>query len=203
MKKMLLACLPFFIMLGTIFFQSQNIKRLKKERDRYRTNTETMLQDIDRYKTKDSLNAVSVGVLQLSLDEYTKYRSEDLKVIESLKTANRKLENVTTAQLQTINELKGTFRDSLVYLPGDTVVKILRCMDIIQPWYELHGCVDDKGQFTGTYVNRESLIIAATTKYRRFLGFLWYTNKVKNRKVDVVSKNPATHIIEIEYVEMK
>ena len=203
MKKMLLACLPFLIMLGTIFFLSQNIKQLKKERDKYRTNTETMLQDIDMYKTKDSLNAVSVGVLQLSLDEYAKYRAEDLKLIESLKTNNRKLSNVTTSQMETINELKGMFRDSLAYMQGDTIVKLLRCIDIIQPWYELHGCQDEEGQFAGIHINRESLVIASTTKYKRFLGFLWYTNKVKNRKIDVVSKNPATKIIEIEYVELK
>lgn len=203
MKKVLLACLPFLIMLGTIFFLSQNIKQLKKERDRYRSNTEAMLQDIDRYKTKDSFNAVSLGVLQLSLSEYTKYRYDDLKLIESLRTNNRKLENVTTAQLETINELKGTFRDSLAYMQGDTIVKLLRCIDIVQPWYELHGCQDEEGQFAGIHINRESLVIAATTKYKRFLGFLWYTNKVKNRKVDVVSKNPATKIIEFEYIELK
>lgn len=188
---------------AALWVQHAKIKRLTDERDKYRTNTETLLQDVDRYQTKDSLNAVTVGVLQLKVSEFEKYRADDAALIKTLQTKNRDLQNVTTAQLQTINELRGTVRDSIVYLPGDTVTTVLRCVDIAEPWFELHGCATPAGEFKGTFVNRDSILIAATVKYKRFLGFLWKTRKVKNRKIDAVSKNPNTEILGIEYVEIE
>ena len=188
---------------AALWVQHAKIKRLTDERDKYRSNTEALLADVERYQTKDSLNAVTVGVLQLKLSEFEKYRADDAALIKTLQTKNRDLQAVTTAQLQTINELRGTVRDSIVYLPGDTVTTVLRCVDIVEPWFQLHGCATPDGQFTGTHINRDSLLIAETVQYKRWLGFLWKTNKIKNRQIDVVSKNPNTEILGVEYIEIE
>lgn len=203
MKKYLIWAAIILAVAAALWVQHAKIKRLTDERDKYRTNTETLLQDVERYQTKDSLNAVTVGVLKLKISEFEKYRADDAALIKSLRAKNRDLQNVTTAQLQTINELRGTVRDSIVYLPGGTVTTVLRCVDITDPWFELHGCATPAGEFKGTFVNRDSILIAATVKYKRFLGFLWKTRKVKNRKIDAVSKNPNTEILGIEYVEIE
>lgn len=187
----------------TIWVQRSRINQLTGERDKYRTNTETLLQDVSRYQTKDSLNAAKVGVLELKLSEFEKYRASDAELIKTLQTKNRELERVTTTQMETINELRATVRDSVVYLPGDTVTTILRCVDIVEPWFELHGCATPDGQFTGTHINRDSLLIAETVQYKRFWGFLWKTKKIKNREIDVVSKNPATKILGVEFVTIE
>jgi hypothetical protein len=203
MKKYLILAAIILAVAAALWVQHAKIKRLTDERDKYRSNTEALLADVERYQTKDSLNAVTVGVLQLKLSEFEKYRADDAALIKTLQTKNRDLQAVTTAQLQTINELRGTVRDSIVYLPGDTVTTVLRCVDITDPWFELHGCATPAGEFTGTFVNRDSLLIAATVKYKRFLGFLWKTRKVKNRKIDAVSKNPNTEILGVEYIEIE
>lgn len=203
MKKYLILAAIVLAVAAALWVQHAKIKRLTDERDKYRSNTEVLLADVERYQTKDSLNAVTVGVLQLKLSEFEKYRADDAALIKTLQTKNRDLQAVTTAQLQTINELRGTVRDSIVYLPGDTVTTVLRCVDITDPWFELHGCATPAGDFTGTFVNRDSLLIAATVKYKRFLGFLWKTRKVRNRKIDAVSKNPNTEILGIEYIEIE
>lgn len=187
----------------TIWVQHSRINQLTGERDKYRTNTETLLQDVRTYQTKDSLNAAKVGVLELKLSEFEKYRASDAELIKTLQTKNRELERVTTTQMETINELRATVRDSVVYLPGDTVTTVLRCVDIVEPWFELHGCATPDGQFTGTHINRDSLLIAETVQYKRFLGFLWKTKKIKNREIDVVSKNPATKILGVEFVTIE
>lgn len=49
--------------------QQSRIKSLTAERDKYRSNTETLLQDVRTYQTKDSLNAAKVGNLELKLSE--------------------------------------------------------------------------------------------------------------------------------------
>lgn len=187
----------------TIWVQRSRINTLTGERDKYRTNTETLLQEVSRYQTKDSLNAAKVGVLELKLSEFEKYRASDAELIKTLQTKNRELERVTTTQMETINELRATVRDSVVYLPGDTVTTVLRCVDIVEPWFELHGCATPDGQFTGTHINRDSLLIVETVQYKRFWGFLWKTRKIKNREIDVVSKNPATRILGVEFVTIE
>ena len=187
----------------TIWVQRSRINTLTGERDKYRTNTETLLQDVSRYQTKDSLNAAKVGVLELKLSEFEKYRASDAELIKTLQTKNRELERVTTTQMETINELRATVRDSVVYLPGDTVTTVLRCVDIVEPYFELHGCATPDGQFTGTHINRDSLLIVETVQYKRWLGFLWKTKKIKNRQIDVVSKNPATKILGVEFVTIE
>ena len=187
----------------TIWVQRSRINQLTGERDKYRTNTETLLQDVSRYQTKDSLNAAKVGVLELKLSEFEKYRASDAELIKTLQTKNRELERVTTTQMETINELRATVRDSVVYLLGDTVTTVLRCVDIVEPYFELHGCATPDGQFTGTHINRDSLLIVETVQYKRFWGFLWKTKKIKNREIDVVSKNPATKILGVEFVTIE
>jgi hypothetical protein len=187
----------------TIWVQRSRINTLTGERDKYRTNTETLLQEVSRYQTKDSLNAAKVGVLELKLSEFEKYRASDAELIKTLQTKNRELERVTTTQMETINELRATVRDSVVYLPGDTVTTVLRCVDIVEPYFELHGCATPDGQFTGTHINRDSLLIVETVQYKRWLGFLWKTKKIKNREIDVISRNPHTKIMGVEYIEIE
>ena len=203
MKKILIYTAIIGAIAAVLYGQYARIKSLTAERDKYRSNTETLLQNVEQYKTKDSLNAATVGALRLTLSEYQKYRADDAALIKRLQTKNRDLQAVTTAQLETINELRGTVRDSVVYLPGDTVTTVLRCVDIVEPWFELHGCAHPDNTFTGVHINRDSLLIAATVKYKRLLGFLWKTRKVKSRKIDAVSKNPATHILRVEYIEIE
>lgn len=201
MKKYLILAAIILAVAAAFWVQHVKIERLTEERDRYRSNTEILLQDVVTYQTKDSLNAAKVGVLELKLSEFEKYRTSDAELIKTLQTKNRDLEAVTTAQKETIIELRGTVRDSIVYLPGDTVV--LRCVDISDPWFSLKGCTTPDGEFAGTFINRDSILIAATVQYRRFLGFLWKTKKIKNREIDIISRNPHTKIIGIEYIEIE
>lgn len=203
MKKYLILAAIIMAVAVAFWVQQSRIKSLTAERDKYRSNTETLLQDVETYKTKDSLNAAKVGVLELKLSEFERYRASDAELIKNLQTKNRELERVTTTQMETINELRATVRDSVVYLLGDTVTTVLRCVDIVEPYFELHGCATPDGQFTGTHINRDSLLIVETVQYKRWLGFLWKTNKIKNREIDVISRNPHTKIMGVEYIEIE
>lgn len=186
----------------TIWVQRSRINQLTGERDKYRTNTETLLQDVSRYQTKDSLNAAKVGVLELKLSEFEKYRASDAELIKTLQTKNRELERVTTTQMETINELRATVRDSVVYLPGDTVTTVLRCIEYSDKWVDFDGCIKNN-TFSGKIITRDSLIITETVQYKRWLGFLWKTKRIKNREFDIVSKNPHTKITGFEVITIE
>lgn len=187
---------------ATIWVQRTKIEKLTDERNRYRGNTETLLQDVETYKTKDSLNAAKVGVLELKLSEFERYRASDTELIKTLQTKNRELERVTTTQMETINELRATVRDSVVYLPGDTVTTVLRCIEYSDKWVDFDGCIKNN-TFSGKIITRDSLLITETVQYKRWLGFLWKTKRIKNREFDIVSKNPHTKITGFEVITIE
>lgn len=204
MKKYLIwaAIAMIVAAVATIWVQRTKIEKLTDERNRYRGNTETLLQDVETYKTKDSLNAAKVGVLELKLSEFERYRASDAELIKTLQTKNRELERVTTTQMETINELRATVRDSVVYLPGDTVTTVLRCIEYSDKWVDFDGCIKNN-TFSGKIITRDSLLITETVQYKRWLGFLWKTKRIKNREFDIVSKNPHTKITGFEVITIE
>lgn len=207
MKKYIYLIIAFAVLLAVIGWQSMSLKKAKEERDIYKNNSTTLLNDVTAYKTKDSLNAVQVGELSLRISEFKKYRSEDAELIKSLQTKNRDLQGVSKAQLQTIYKLKGQVRDSIIYVKGDTETIIrtdtLKCLTIKDKWFDLNGCIDKQNAFNGNFESRDSLIYVETVKYKRFLGFLWKTSKIKDRKQDIVSKNPHTKIVGAEFITIR
>lgn len=202
MKKYLIWAAIILAVAAAFWVQHVKIKRLTEERDRYWSNTEILLQDVKTYQTKDGLNAIKVGNLELSLAEYKKYRADDLALIKTLQVKNRDLQRVTTAQMETINELRANVRDSIVYLPGDTVTTVLRCIEYSDKWVDFDGCIINN-MFSGKIITRDSLLITESVQYKRWLGFLWKTKKIKKRQIDVVSKNPATKILGVEFVTIE
>lgn len=188
------------VLFTLVVIGAAEIDSLRKERDINRDNVESLMDDIHYYKTKDSLNVAEVSELKLTLEQYEHYRSRDMETIEFLTKKNRDLQAVTTAQTQTIEELKATVADSvIVYLPGDTIHA--KCIDIKDPYFDLKGCVYDN-IFEGTMETRDSLLITETIRYKKFLGFLWKTNKIKDKKYNIISRNPHTEIKSFEVVSI-
>lgn len=202
MKKYLIWAAIILAVAAAFWVQHVKIKRLTEERDRYRSNTEILLQDVRTYQTKDSLNAAKVGNLELKLSEYKKYRADDAALIKSLQTKNRDLQRITTAQMKTINELRANVRDSIVYLPGDTVTTVLRCIEYSDKWVDLDGCIINN-TFSGKIITRDSLLITESVQYKRWLGFLWKTKRIKNREFDIVSKKPNSKITGFEVITIE
>ena len=202
MKKYIILAAIIMAVAAAFWIQQSRIKSLTAERDKYRSNTETLLQDVRTYQTKDSLNAAKVGNLELKLSEYKKYRADDAALIKSLQTKNRDLQKGTTAQMETINELRAKVRDSIVYLPGDTVTTVVRCIEYSDKWVDFDGCIINN-TFSGKIITRDSLLITETVQYKRWLGFLWKTKRIKNREFDIVSKNPHTKITGFEVITIE
>ena len=182
--------LIFIFLIGTINVLNSERKKEKSEKELYIRNTNNLLDTIQTYRANDSLNVASVGKLELKLSEYNK-----------LKIDKKKLEQVTTTQTQTIYELKGSVRDSIVYR-DKYIVDTLRCVTIRAKWFDMDGCIDKLNEFKGRFENRDSIAIVNHVKQKRFLGFLWYYGK-KEHRVEVVSKNPNTKITGVEYIELR
>lgn len=186
----------------TIWVQRSRINQLTGERDKYRTNTETLLQDVSRYKTKDSLNAAKVGVLELSIQDYERFMKEDADLINKLKRKNEELQNFSKIQAETIIKIRAQVKDSLIYIPGDTAYQLVPCVSFRDSWTNIEACVYND-TLIGDIQIRDSLILYETIIYKRFLGFLWKTKKIKERSFNIVSKNPYTEIKGVEVVSIR
>ncbi len=181
-------------------FQFNRTKKLTDERDRYKNNTEVLMGDVEQYKVRDSLNVARVQSLELTLDEFKRYRAEDAALIKQLKTKNRDLQSVVTSQSQSIYELSAIPKDTVIVRDSVMInALLLHCGD---EWFDFDGILSN-GKLEGNMITRDSLLLAETVKYKRFLGFLWKTNKIQNRMIDVISKNPHTLIQDVELITIE
>lgn len=172
-------------------------ERLAGERDRYRGDAEALLDDVATFRVRDSLSAARVQALELTVREFERFRAEDAALIRELQGRNRDLASVNEAQAKTIIDLRAMPRDTVIVRDSIPIRAIaLHCGD---RWYDFDGLLAD-GEFSGRLENRDSLLLAETVRYKRFLGFLWKTGKVKDRRLDAVSRNPHTKIEGLEYV---
>lgn len=180
-----------------ITIQSRRIDSLVKERDKYRNNNETLLTDVETYRVRDSLHGARVQSLELTVKEYERFRAEDARMIRELQTRNRDLSAINKSQSQTIINLRAIPRDTVVVRDSVRVPAVaVHCGDA---WYDFDGILTED-EFTGKLANRDSLMLVESVKYRRFLGFLWKTRRVEDRRLDCLSKNPHTTILGLEHV---
>lgn len=181
-----------------IVILSLRVKSLSKERARLQRNTEILISDCVRYRTSDSLSGARVQALELNLKEFERFRAEDAALIRELKARNMDLAAVNKTQSQTIIDLRAVPRDTVVMV-RDSIITPAVAVHCGDAWYDFDGVLT-KDEFTGKMEHRDSLLLVETVQYKRFLGFLWRTKKVKNRQLDCVSKSPHNSIIGLEYV---
>ena len=195
MKRWLIVGAIFAALLVFAGFQQNAIENLKQDRNRYERNTESLLLDVAQYKTRDSLNAAKVGALELTIQEYERFRAADAKLIKTLQTKNRDLTAITAAQSQTIMELSAVPRDTVII--RDSVAMPAVAVHTGDAWYDFSGLLT-KDEFTGKMEHRDTLLLVETVQYKRCLFFK--TKKVKNRQLDVVSKSPHNIIVGLEHI---
>ena len=211
MKKIIIKIAIIAVAILALVLAFHKIHKLKEENARLLSNQEilltqkqTIMAESQAYRVSDSLNAAKVSELQFTLKEYKKYRAQDLQLIEQLKVKKSDLQKVIDSQTETINSLSAKLNDSIRIDTITNIADTLKCFDYKSKWTDISGCIDLKRDSINLQIkNRESLKIVETVVYKRFLGFLWKTNKVKDRQVDVVSKNPNTTITNLDYVSIK
>lgn len=178
-----------------IWGQSARITRLTDERNRYERNTETLLSDVEHYRVRDSLNAARVQSLELTVEEYERFRADDAALIKELQQRNRDLAAVNKTQSQTIIDLRAIPRDTVVIRDSVRVPAVaVHCGDA---WYNFDGLLTED-EFTGKMEHRDSLLLVESVRYKRFLW--WKTKRIKDRQLDCVSKSPHNSIKGLEYV---
>lgn len=194
------------ITIAVLFTRVNNLveenRRLQNNQAVLLTENNAIMAECRKYKTSDSLNAYKVSELRLTLEEYKKFRSQDLELIRKLKLDKSDMQKVINSQSETIYDLTTQIRDTVIVV--DTVERDFKSFGYNSKWVEVSGQIDLASNTVSLDIrNREELTIVESVERKRFLGFLWKTNKIKRRDVDVVSKNPNTEIIDVDYVSIE
>jgi hypothetical protein len=197
MKKYLIIATIVLAAALALAWQQKRIERLTNERDRYKGNTEALMSDVEHFRVSDSLSAARVEALELTVKEFERFRASDAAIIAELRQRNRDLAAVNTTQAQTIIEMSSVPRDTVII--RDSIPIRAKAVHAGDAWYDFYGVLTDD-EFSGNLTSRDSLILAETVKYHRFLGFLWKTRRVDERQATVVSRNPHTEILGVEHV---
>lgn len=211
MKKIIIKIAIIAVAILALVLAFHKIHKLKEENARLKSNQEILLTEnqvimaeSQKYKVPDGLSAARVSQLELTLKEYKKYRSEDLELIEQLKAGKSDLQRIISSQSETINILSAKLNDSIRIDTITNITDTLKCFNYKSKWTDINGRISLRHDSIDIQIkNRESLKIVETVSYKRFLGFLWKTSKVKSRQVDIVSENPNTEITNCEYISIK
>jgi hypothetical protein len=201
MKKIIII-LGVLVVVLVAYFLNVRVSQLKHDRDTYKRNNAVLLNDVKYYRALDSLNAARVGVLELSIQDYERFMKEDADLINKLKRKNEELQNFSKIQAETIIKIRAQVKDSLIYIPGDTAYQSIPCVSFRDSWTNIEACVYND-TLIGDIQIRDSLILYETIIYKRFLGVLWKTKKIKERSFNIVSKNPYTEIKGVEVVSIR
>ena len=201
MKKIIII-LGVLVVVLVAYFLNVRVSQLKHDRDTYKRNNAVLLNDVKYYRALDSLNAARVGVLELSIQDYERFMKEDADLINKLKRKNEELQNFSKIQAETIIKIRAQVKDSLIYIPGDTAYQLIPCVSFRDSWTNIEACVYNDS-LIGDIQIRDSLILYETIIYKRFLGVLWKTKKIKERSFNIVSKNPYTEIKGVEVVSIR
>jgi hypothetical protein len=189
--------LILFVLLAIAIVAILQVDKLRKENNLLKTNQETLLSDIERYKIDDSINAARIGELNLSLSEYKKYRAEDAALIKKLKAD--KLAAVSNVKIETkIEQVPVTIHDT-IYKQAQ-----LKAFDYKSKWTDVSGIIMPDSVLLDI-ANREELIITESFQKKKF----WFIKLpawlfgYKSKKIDIISKNPNTEVVGAEFIMIK
>ena len=194
--KILIALATIMLLMGfLVYIQDRKITQLTAERDKYKTNTETLMEKTETYQVRDSLNAAKVGTLELTVKELEKFRAADAALVRDLPAKHRDLDELNKAQLRTIAQLRSIPRDTVILIDSIPITaKAVHCGDA---WYTFDGFMTDS-EFTGTMQSWDEIVLTETVRYKKIL--FWKTKKVLDRQMEAASRNPHTTITQLEHI---
>ena len=203
-KAYIIAAAVLVILIAVIIALSTRLKNVTADRNVQRKNVETLFTSVENYKVQDSLQAATIGDLQLTLSQYKQFRAEDAELISNLKVDNKRLQGVVTTQTESYYQHTAILRDSVKMLitrkPDSIKIPIIvKTANFADEWHRLNIVIDGDS-LNYRLRTKESLIITNHVVPKKFL---WFKFGCKEVRTDVVSKNPYVENIDVESITIK
>lgn len=171
---------------------------LSKERDRYRMNTEGLLSYMEQIQIDSAMMASTIQVLQLSLEDYERYRTSDLATIKKMGVKIKDLEAAARHDIEVNATIDAEVKDSIIY--RDTIPIFVRTVRMDTPFIQLNGTIENN-QLSGELHLPVHLYQAVWIEYKH--RFLWWRWKIKAIHQTIASDNPHVQIKYSEFINIK
>lgn len=198
MNKILIKCLLAAVVVlgGIVWLQHRNTVRLKGERDRYRSNSTALLSEVRRIQADSATMALDAKALQLTLDEYRRFRAEDAETIRRLGVKIKNLEAAARHEIEVAGPIDAAVRDTV--LIRDTVPLLRQKVEMITPHIRLTGIIEDN-RLRGEIRVPVTLNQAVWVEYKGW----WFWKRVKAVHQTISNDNPYVEIRYSEYIRIK
>lgn len=197
--KRIVVILSIALMALVIAMSAAYVKE-RNNSSRLEANMLSMNDTLAHYHVLDSLNAVQTKALRLKADEYRELYASEHELVGKLQADRRGLMATINMQSQTISSLQASLQPVYVYDTINVVRDTIYCFDYTDKWVDVSGCIND-GTLDMSLTSRDELLIVESAQRKRFLGIplpiRWFG--YKSRTVDVLSQNPNTEIIGLNY----
>ena len=194
MKQIKFILLFILIAISAVSIYDNN--KLRKSNKVLHSNIEVLYDSVAHYKVADSLNAVNVAELQFSEKELLRLYNEDRALIERL---------TKKAKLQTVEKIETVMHDTITVELRDTLlVDSAKYFKYNSKWNDVEGYIA-QDSLSMNITNRESLLITESLEKKKFWFMrlpIWLFG-YKNKRLDVVSRNPNTQIQSVEYINVR
>jgi hypothetical protein len=168
------------------------LRHTRGELRRLEQNVESLMGDVEHYKTRAEKSAASVAILELKIEEFKRMQSRDAEQIRSLGIRLRRTESFAKSVTATNSSLSIALRDSIV--ERDTV----KIFDTTQGGTTLSGRVASDS-LSISIKQRDTLYQVVHRVPRKFL-FLRFGTKAIHQ--DVWTSNPLSEVVYTEYIEL-
>ena len=185
------------VLVGTVWLQQRKVVRLKAERDRQEQNSDALLSDMKRWQVDSATMATDVKTLRLTVDEFERYRSNDLAKIKEMGIKIKHLEAVARHDVEVDAPIHAAVRDSVVI--RDSVAVRVQTVSMVNPFIQMHGIIE-RDSLIGSVHLPVTLRQAVWIEYKRRWLF-W--KKVKAVHQVITTDNPYVEVKYSEFIQIQ
>lgn len=184
-------------LVGTVWLQQRKVMRLREERDRQEQNSNALLSELKRWQVDSATMATDVKMLRLSVDEFKRYRANDLTKIREMGIQIKHLEAAAKHDVEVNVPIHAVIRDSVVV--RDSVVTPVQAVSMVNPFMQLHGVIE-QDSLVGFIHLPVTLRQAVWIEYKR-RWLLW--KKVKAVHQVITTDNPYVEVKYSEFIHVQ
>lgn len=196
MNKYLIAIIGILIAAVTILWT--RLDKVKAERNRLEINQTVIVGDLEHYKIRDSLNAISIQALNLSKDEISEYCEELTELLNEMSVKVKRMESATTTA--TTTKIKTEPMPIIKSEPDSLLVKPeIYAFEWEDRWSVVTGEIEDDMISLEVYT-RDTLQQVIHRVPKKFWFIKYGTKAIRQ---EVVSLNPHSEIVYSEFIRLR
>ena len=200
-NKWLLLDMTILAIMLFVFIEAYTNK--KHEKTIWKQNTEAALSELETYKINDSIQAVKIDGLVMSLNDAEIMNKNLVDQVKHLNVKNNELSALIAIQQKQLLQNPDTIYVT-VTPPIDTTARQLN-VSYNDKWIDVKIRIDDYGDKafvppSGLQLqSRDSVYAVPTIKWKGY----WFWKRAVGVQLHMFNSNPHTKIVGAQYIELK